>query len=274
MSRIPRPHELATLSGEDPVLDDDDVLRLVDDPVLALLPWILMTLAIGPFSYLTGMAIGLGACLLILGIQFARGEQPAALEWADFAVFSLAVAIGVVHDGPLQNWMNNHADEVSNVGLAVAAFGSVAAGYPFTSQYTRYRLAPLSERVRHAVDRRSSVVWGWAFTAAAIAGGYGEWVLDQPNNFWTAWTLQTLPAIWAFLYIRWLDRRALSTIPRFADLRHRWEVLVRDCAAWVLIAGVTGLFVGHDTSHDLGWWFIAAGVAVVVWTSVRLRRRG
>lgn len=273
MTRAERSPDVSTLSGEDPILDDDDVLRLVDDPVLALLPWILMTLAIGPFSYLVGMSTGLAACILILGIQIVRGERPEALEWADFAVFLPAVLIGLMHDGPLQDWMNNHADEVSNVGIALVAFGSVAIGFPFTAGYTRYRLAPLSARVRRVVDRRSSMIWGWAFVAAAIAGGYGEWVMDQPNNFWTAWTLQTLPLIWAFLYVRWLDRRALATVPQYASLRRPWEILLRDCAAWTLLAGIVGQFVGHAPGHRLGWAFIAVGAAGVAWSSLRLRRR-
>ena len=263
---------LNTLSVEDELLDEDDVLRIIDDPVLALLPWILMTLAIGPFSFTVGMAIGLAASALIVALQWWREERPRIFELADLLLFALLVLIGLTGDHPLMNWMNNHCDEVSNAGLTVIAFGSVLIGYPFTAEYTKYRLAPLSYRVRHRVDRLSSYAWGWAFLVATIAGGYGEWVMNQPNNFWTAWTLQTLPLIWAWLYIRWVDRRAIATVPEYADERRPWEVCVRDGAAWTVISGLIGLFVGNEKSHILGWWFIAVGLLVVTWTSIRLRR--
>lgn len=263
--------EPGTLSIEDPLLDEDDVLRIIDDPVLALVPWILMTLAIGPFSYLVGMSLGLASSGLIVAIQWWREEKPRIFELADLLLFAVLVLIGFTGDGYLKNWMNDHCDEVSNAGLMLIAFGSVWVGYPFTAEYTRYRLAPLSYRVRHRVDRLSSYAWGWAFLFATIAGGYGEWVLDQPNNFWTAWTLQTLPLIWAWLYIRWVDRRAIATVPEYADERRPWEICVRDCAAWTFLSGVIGLFVGHENSHLLGWLFMANGLAAMLWMTLRLR---
>lgn len=264
------PSHPGTLSVEDPLLDEDDVLRIIDDPVLALLPWILMTIAIGPFSFTVGMAIGLVSSALIVMLQWWREEKPRIFELADLLLFAILVLIGLTRDGPLMNWMNDHCDEVSNAGLMLIAFGSVWVGYPFTAEYTRYRLAPLSYRVRHRVDRLSSYAWGWAFLFATVAGGYGEWVLDQPNNFWTAWTLQTLPLIWAWLYIRWVDRRAIATVPDYADERRPWEVCVRDGAVWTIISGVIGLFVGNENSHLLGWLFIAVGTAVTVWMTLRL----
>lgn len=273
MTEVKGAKERGTLSTEDPLLDEDDILRIVDDPVLALLPWILMTLAIGPFSFTVGMAIGFGSSALLVALQWWREEKPRIFELADLLLFALLVLLGFTQDARLENWMNNHCDEVSNAGLMLIAFGSVWIGYPFTAEYTKYRLAPLSYRVRHRVDRLSSYAWGWAFLAATVAGGYGEWVLDQPNNFWTAWTLQTLPLIWAWLYVRWVDRRAIATVPEYEDERRPWEVCVRDCAAWSVISGLIGLFVGHQSSHHLGWVFIAGGLAVAAWTTLRLRNQ-
>jgi len=266
--------ERGTLSAEDPLLDEDDVLRLIDDPVLALLPWILMTITIGRLGYIAGMGIGAASAGLIVVLQIWRQEKPRIFELADLLLFLILVLIGFTGYGYLENWMNNHCDEVSNAGLMLIAFGSVWIGYPFTAEYTRFRLAPLSYRVRHRVDRLSSYAWGWAFLLATIAGGYGEWVLDDPNNFWTAWTLQTLPLIWAWLYIRWVDRRAIATVPEYADERRPWEVCVRDCAAWTVVAGLIGLVVGHETSHLLGWAFIVAGVIGMGWMTLRLRSAG
>jgi len=266
--------KLGPLSGQDDVLDEGFVLRLVDDPVVGLLPWILMTMAVPPWGFETGMLVGLASSLALVGIAMTRGERPRMLESADAVLFGALVLIGLASQPAVDGWLTNHCDEVSNAALALLAFGSVALNMPFTEQYSRYRLAPLSTRVRKQVDKETAIAWGLGFSLATIAGGYGEWVIKDSDNLWTGWILQTLPVVWAYLYTRWLDRRALATIPEFAELYRPLALLVRDCAAWTVLSGLLGLAFGPRPDRSLGWLLLELSGLVMLTASLMLARRG
>ncbi|MCX6394800.1 MAG: hypothetical protein NTY57_08135 [Solirubrobacterales bacterium] len=270
----PHLQKLGPLSGEDEFLDEGLLLRVVDDPVVGLLPWILMTLAVPPWGFETGMLVGFVSSLALVGIAMGRGERPRMLESADAVLFGALVLIGLASQPAVDGWLNNHCDEVSNAALALLAFGSVALDTPFTEQYSRYRLAPLSLRVRKQVDKATAIAWGLGFSLATIAGGYGEWVINDSDNLWTGWILQTLPLVWAYLYTRWLDRRALATIPEFADLARPVSLLVRDCAAWTVVSGLLGLAFGPRPDRSLGWLLLELSGLVLLTASLMLARRG
>lgn len=175
MSAIPdAPHPHGDALGE------DRVLRFLDDPVTGVLPWVAMTVAIGPYSFRTGMAIGFVLSgLLVVGSRL-RGEPLKILELSDVVLFGVLFAYALLLNGPaVDNWFNNHADTVSNVGLTLLAFGSLAVGKPFTAQYTRVRLARLSVGMHRFLDRRATLAWGIAFLFASVAGWYGEWVVGD-----------------------------------------------------------------------------------------------
>ena len=219
-----------------------------------------MTIAIGPYTFRTGMGIGFAlSALLVAGSRF-RGEPLKILEISDAVLFGALFAYAVIFNGPvIDNWFNNHADTVSNVGLSILAFGSLAVSRPFTAQYTRVRLARLPHGMHRFLDRRSTLAWGWAFVVASFAGWYGEWILNDPNNTWTSWTFQTLPLIWAVVYVRWEDLRGLATLPGLASLARPKGALLRTCSAWLVPAGIVGL-IADDPPRWLSMPLIVLGV--------------
>lgn len=248
----PRPHSDA--------LYDDQVLKFLDNPVTGLLPWIAMTIAIGPYSFRMGMGIGFALSGLLVAASRVRGEPLKILEISDAVLFGVLFVYAVIFNGPvIDNWFNNHADTVSNIGLSLLAFGSLAVGLPFTAQYTRVRLARLPRGMHRFLDRRSTLAWGFAFVVASFAGWYGEWILKDSNNTWTAWTFQTLPLIWAVIYVRWEDLRGLASLPGQASLARPKGVLLRSCSAWLVPAGIVGL-IADDPPRWLSWPLIVAGV--------------
>jgi hypothetical protein len=257
-----------------PELDGGDRwLRLIDDPVTAILPWVAMSYAIDPLGFTGGMAVGLILSLALVVISRARGDQAKVLELADVALFGAMVLLGLVSGGLLIGWFTDHADMVSNLGLALIAFISLAVGRPFTAEYTKVRLSHLSVSMHQGLNRTATLAWGTAFLAASAVTWFGEWVLDAPNNLWTGWILQTLPLVWAFLYIRWYDLRALATVEGSESIARSGWVLLRDCSFWTAICGVVSFAFGYP-GRELAWSFIAAGALGMVCASTVVMVRG
>ena len=248
----PHPHHDA--------LEEDRWLRYLDNPVTGVMPWVAMAVVTGTHSFALGVAVGLVSSLaLMLGAKW-RGEPMKILEVADVVLFAALLILAIsIRSVPINGWFNNHADTVSNVGLALLAFGSLAVGRPFTAQYTRVRLARLPLAMRHRLDHRATLAWGLAFVAASFAGWYGEWILDNSNNIWTGWTLQTLPLIWAVIYVRWEDLRGLATLPGQASVARPSGALVRGCSIWLLPTGIAGL-IGGGAPQSVAWLVIASGI--------------
>ena len=107
-------------------------------------------------------------------------------------------------------------------------------------------------------------VWALAFVIEAASGFFGDLVLDDSNNLWTGWIIQTLPLIWAAQFTIWYPQRIRAlgaqahgeqvTVPPVADF-------LAHCSPWLTVIGVIVLAMGGAP-----WWvgvaFIVAGVAL------------
>lgn len=217
---------------------------------------------LGPFSFEPSVLVALAVSGLLLAIEVARGERPKLLEWADFVLFAVIATVGLLNLDWMNSWLSNHADEVSNASLTLLAFGSLLAGRPFTAPYTEARFPDMDEGLAARLDRVATVAWGVALGIAAVVGWYGEWVLKEPSNLWTAWVFQTVPLVVAFRSTIWFDRRTLCREAGEEPRPGRWA-LARDCCWWLIPTGIASLaFDGASTAFST--CLIATCIALTV----------
>ena len=237
----------------------DGLLLFLDDPVTGLLPWFAIAFLVGPLTFFWASVVALGlSAALVVGSKL-RGEEVKVLEISDLAFFVGLTIVAAAAGPSVISWLSDHADEVSNVAIALLAYGSLAIGRPFTSQYTVSRFPNASEELRAHLDRVGTWIWAVALTFAAAAGFYGEFVLpDLSTNLWTGWVLQTAPLIVAFNATIWFDRRALARQAGEAPFPGVWALL-RDISFWLIPSGALSL-VFNSAPPWVGWLLVAIGV--------------
>jgi hypothetical protein len=247
----------------------DRVLRLLDDPVVALLPWFAFTFLLEPMTFLGASLVAFALSGLLVFATWTRGSDPRVFEVSDAVLFGLIVAIALFREPSSQSWLSDHADAVSNVVLTIIAFVSLATGSPFTAQYTEIRFAGTDERLLARLDRESTLIWGIALAITSLVAIYGEWILDQQTNLWTAWILQTAPLSVALDLTLWIDRRTIARAADAPELEPRPAVLARDLLAWLLPIGVLSL-VFDGGPPALGWTLVAIGIAgpAIAWAAL------
>ena len=241
----------------------DGLLLFLDDPVTGLLPWFAISFLVGPLSFFNASVVALVLSAALATASKLRGEEMKMLELVDLVFFAVLTVVAALAGPSLISWLNDHADEVANVAVALLAFGSLAIGRPFTSQYTINRFPNASKSLLAHLDRVGTMIWAVALTFAALAGGYGEFVLpDLATNLWTGWILQTAPLIVAFNLTIWIDRRALAREAGEPPFPHIWALL-RDISFWFIPSGALSL-IFHSAPNWFGWLLVAIGVVLTV----------
>lgn len=182
--------------------------------LLGFSPWILFGLTAGPAGTALAAAAGLAASLLLCLYDRLRTslKAPELVAAAFFAGMLAADAYG-------WRWPGEHAGLAVHLALTAMAFGSLAAGRPFTLQYARdycpRELWDLPQFV--AVNRAMTALWGVLF-AVASAG-----FLLPPA--WTAAVSAGTVATGLLLNRvgpRWLSGRAIRRQLAERD-PHGWE---------------------------------------------------
>lgn len=243
------------------MLMGDRILRIADDPVTALLPWVVFALLPGLVGFGWAVFVSLAMALALVAIALFRGEAPKIFELADVALFGGLLVVSFFPLPQVDAWFEAHGDLFSLTILAALAFVTIAIGKPFTSPYTTARFQDLDPEFQRRLDRRTTAAWGVAFLIAALVAYYGEYQLHTTTNIWTSWILQILPVLIAFDICLWLDRRAFAREEnRPEQMPSKWS-LARDMSLWIAPAGLAALIVGPSPI-----WFslflIVVGVAL------------
>lgn len=250
---------------------NDPFLLVVDDPITGLLPWLAWGLLTYIWSPVVCAVISLVLALALLLIAWGRGERPKPLEASDVATFVVVLVIALFAGEGLTNWMEDHADLVANSALTLLAFISLATNRPFTAPYTEARFPGLDEGLQYRLDRVSTAAWGIGLAVAAFVAWYGEYVLDNPNDFWTGWTLQLLPLVLAYHATLWFDRRAIAKQLGDPNLPSIWGP-IGTTVIWLAPIGVIAVMV-----NDAPLWFGEAlfwaglGLGLLSWGLLRRR---
>ena len=235
----------------------------MDNPLVGLSPWILYSLVEGEGRLELSAALALGLAFVVLVVNWQRGDRPKLLEYADVVYFSaLAVIVAFASTGT-RTWLELWGGEVANAALFVIVFGSILIRQPFTLQYARedtpeeYWHSPEFLRVNYQI----TWVWAVAFFIGAASGFYGDAVLDDSNNIWTGWIIQTLPLIIAAQFTIWYPNRLDAVREGRKDAPTVGDFLAT-ITPWVTIIGIISL----STDGAPEWLGIALIVVGIVAT--------
>lgn len=241
--------------------------RILANPLVGLSPWIVYSLVEGEGRLEESSAIAFGLALAILMVGWLRGSSPKLLEFSDVVFFgALAIFVAVASDDT-HAWLERWSGEVANMALVVIAVGSILIRQPFTLAYAKEEAPrelwdnPVFLRTNYVLTS----VWAIAFVIEAASGLYGDAVLDNSNNLWTGWIIQTLPLIVAAQFTLWYPDRvqALGAIERGESTDPPPPIgnFVAQVTPWISIVGVISL-----ASDAAPWWlgvaFIVVGVAL------------
>ncbi|MGV0643626.1 hypothetical protein ABQE44_09480 [Mycolicibacterium sp. XJ2546] len=160
-------------------------------PLAGIAPWILMGIINGPGRFEEAASVALALSLLTLWVGARRGVPVHLLEAFTVAYFGVLAVLGLVASDRVIEWLQLWAGALSNVALAVFAIITLLIRRPFTLAYAKdttpeeYWDSPVFLRINYVI----SAAWAGAFLFSAVAGVYGDAVLGDNDNFWTAWIL-------------------------------------------------------------------------------------
>ena len=219
---------------------------VMGNPLVGLAPWILYSIVEGQGRLEISAALALGLALLVLIINWLRGYSPKALEFADVIFFGALAVVVAFSSADTRSWLELWGGEVANGVLFFFALGSVLIRQPFTLQYAKEDVpeevwqTPEFLRVNYLI----SWVWVIAFGIEAASGLYGDAVLDNSNNIWTGWIIQTLPMIMAAQFTIWYPAKLEAVREGREETAPGTRELFSTFTPWITVIGVLTLFMG------------------------------
>ena len=247
--------------------ENGDMLdKILSNPLVGLSPWIVYSIVEGEDRLEIAAILALVTALTVVVLGVVRGSKPKALEFSDVAYFGiLAVVIAFASQGTL-DWLELWGGELANTALVVFVLGSIIIRRPFTLAYAKESAPPEEWDNPHFLRANYIITWAWAiaFGIEALSGLYGDAVLDDSNNIWTGWVIQTLPLIIAAQFTIWypqrleaLGRQAQGESVRIPPIAEMYAQL----APWLTVIGAI-VFITGDAPSWLGFVFIAFGVVL------------
>ncbi len=162
----------------------------LDAAFMDLLPWLLMSWIGGSGRVLVGACVGLlltALAVLLRGLPW-RLLQLEALATVTFCLF---LVMALLAPASSQDWLAEHADQLSDSLFMAFVLGGNLLGRPFTEDYARMELP--EHLLRQAPYRKTMMVLAWvwfaAFALQSAMGLVADLVFDQPDELWWGWLL-------------------------------------------------------------------------------------
>ncbi|TQK44512.1 hypothetical protein FBY35_6021 [Streptomyces sp. SLBN-118] len=250
----------------------------LESPFVGMSPWIVFSVLVGPgrFGLAVGLALGLSVAVFCAARRLYRGASLKILEVADVLFFAVLAVVGVASSPATHRWLETYAGEISNLMLVVIAFASMAVRVPFTMQYGRERVGPeywKSPEFLH-INYVITGVWGTAFLVAALAGGFGDLVLHNPDNLWTAWIIQIAAMVTAMSFTEWYPQ-VVQARTHGAGTPPPVRNLLTPLAALIIPVGVVSLIFDAAASwFGVGLILIGVILARAINKDVEMTPRG
>lgn len=255
--------QVGTTSDEEPQRALID--RILANPITGFLPWIVLAVIEGPGRIALACSVALGLSVLFLVIEKVRGSSPKALSFVDVVAFGSFLVGSLVASPDTTDWLETWFGEIANVVLVLFVAVSLLIRQPFTLQYAKeetpeeYWDSPTFLRVNYTI----TAVWGLAFLGAAIAGWYGDAILDSNNNLWTGWVLQIFASLIAVAFTDWYPDYATAKSLQEAGVPTDPPPPVQDFFAqltmYLVIIGILSLvFDGGPTALGVGLIVVGA----------------
>lgn len=233
----------------------------INGPIGGLAPWIAMSLLAGPGRFELAVGVAFGISLVVVLSGRAGGGSWKILELSDITFFTLVAILGLLVSQSTIDTLDNLSGEMSNVALTLIAFGSILFRRPFTLQYAREE-APRELWDNPAFVRTNYVLtafWGGAFLVTALAGAYGDLILDNSNNLWTGWVIQTVALLIAIQFTGWYPKVVRAQAPDATEPPPPLSDLLLGATALLIPVGVIGLAL-EACSMPVGIALIVIGV--------------
>lgn len=184
----------------------------IRSPLAGLAPWILMGIVNGPGRFEEAASVALALSLLTLWVGVRRGVPVHLLEAFTVVYFGVLAVLGLVASDGAIEWLQLWAGALSSVALAAFAIATLLARRPFTLAYAR-DTTPREHwdslvflRINYVI----SAGWAAAFLFSAIVGVYGDAVLRDNDNLWTAWVLPIGAIIFAVSFTEFYPDYAMG----------------------------------------------------------------
>jgi hypothetical protein len=226
----------------------------IRSPFAGIAPWVLMGVVSGPGRFEEAASSALGLALLTLWVGSRRGVPVHLLEVFTAVYFGVLAVLGLVASDATIDWLELWAGELSNVALAAFAIVTLLIRKPFTLAYARDTTPrehwgePLFLRVNYVI----SAVWAGAFLVSAVAGAYGDAVLRDNGNFWTAWIVPLAAIIFAGAFTEFYPDHATGESTS-------WARIVDWLPPFVLVTGIVG-WVSDEVPDGAAIGLIIVGI--------------
>ena len=137
---------------------------------LGFVPWIVFSVVAGPSTWMWA-ALAAFLCSLILSVPSWRSTRSiSVLDAAGLVFFGVLVVLALVLDSATLQPIEDRAQMLSSIVIAVVALGSLAVGRPFTEYYAKqqtpreYWNSPTFKQINRAI----TAVWGLVFVFNAL----------------------------------------------------------------------------------------------------------
>jgi hypothetical protein len=147
---------------------------------LGFVPWIVFAVVAGPSTWMWAALAAL-VCALVLAVpDWRRSRSISVLDGAGIVFFGVMVVLALVLDRAALQPIEDRAQLLSSIVIAVVALGSLAVGRPFTEYYAKretpreYWDTPTFRKI----NRVLTGLWGGVFVVNALC--------DAAVGFWGA----------------------------------------------------------------------------------------
>ncbi|WP_433034988.1 hypothetical protein [Actinomycetospora sp. CA-053990] len=137
---------------------------------LGFVPWIVFSVVAGPSTWMWAALAAL-LCSLILSVPSWRSTRSiSVLDAAGLVFFGALVVLALVLDRATLQPIEDRAQLLSSIVIALVALGSLAVGRPFTEYYARqqtpreYWNSPTFKQINRVI----TAVWGLVFVLNAL----------------------------------------------------------------------------------------------------------
>jgi hypothetical protein len=240
--------------------------RILDGPLTGLSPWIVLGVLEGEgwIEWAAGIALALSVVFLVADL--VRGRSLKLLAVVDVIFFAGLLILVLLINPNGKAWLETWIGEISNIALVLVAVGSMLVRMPFTLQYAHEQVDPKYWHMPTFLHTNYVItgVWAGAFLVSAIAGFYGDAVLQNSNNIWTGWVIQVGAIIVALQFSEWYPDVARARVARGqgrAVAPPSLVALLDPLARWLVPIGILSLVLDGGPTW-LGITFIVAGIAV------------
>jgi hypothetical protein len=179
---------------------------------LGFVPWIVFSVVAGPSTW-EWAALAALICTLVLSVpDWRRTRAISVLDAAAIVFFAVLLVLALVLDRATLQPLEDRAQLLSSIVIAVVALGSLAVGRPFTEFYAKrdtpreYWGSPTFKRI----NRVLTGLWGVVFVINALCdAAVGFWGAD-PDVF--NWVVPIVVIVVAVKITAWYPEHVRSQL--------------------------------------------------------------